>query len=320
MRTNTLLTLLLSAFLMTGCVDSDYDLSTASTGDIAIGDENMELEIPIVTFTLTTSDIDGTKTKASDDLTLDEILALANAFMPSGESVNIATLIDTETSSETTDGTVSSDYIEELVYMLIEELQTSTTKRESLAKELLANEDLIDDDVYTTFGIVDLEVYDSYVELANAILAAVSDVTDDDIDDIADDVVSYLSGDILTSLKEYANISDKTDINDVIDIPSSVTDMLGDTTITPSVSVESDLPFKIEITTLKISSDSNSEGIDFLDNDTAVNLDDILDILKSGSMSIDYAAALNSYSTGETTGEESLKIKVSMKVKGAIKL
>ncbi len=368
MRTNTLFTLLLSAFVMTGCVDSDYDLSNASAGDIAIGDENMELEIPIVTFTLTTYDIDGTtaptdggtamigSTRSDETVTGDEtmslndMLTLINAFLPSGGSIDIQTLVYDESttleqeslnSNNAYSSTEYDSYLEELICGLLDELYTSSQKRLDLAEQLL---DYYADgsmsDVISTFDIDD-ELFNNEdtAGIADGIYDAIEDAQDNQatydameegteknnydeitIDDIVASVQSYFQTEgIIDALKEYANISESTTVKDTISVPSEVSDMLGDATITPSVSVESDLPFEIEISSLSISSGAGGDTVDFMSGDSQ-DLSTILDILSSGTMSIDYNATLNSYSTSSTTGDETLKIKVSLKVKGAIKL
>ncbi|MFI3282403.1 MAG: hypothetical protein SNG10_02600, partial [Rikenellaceae bacterium] len=298
---------LVAALLAVSCVDSSYDLSKVSTDDFVIGDDNSEFEVPVATITLTSDNLQSgssssggalslsnveVATRASlDDVTFTDILELINAFLPSGESVDIANLTDESTKEEE---------VTSLVEMLIDELMTRDSKCADLAAVLHSYVDDIENaseisevldylDIDTTADkITESEIYDALIDLRS---------TDpDDIEEFKELLVAAILENLIVDLTEYTNITVEENI-DPISIPSDVIDIISNNTegannsLSVVITIEHNFPFTFEIEAIELVNSYSTPTVKYLYVTQAgeesyrneIDIDELTSILEAGN-------------------------------------
>ncbi len=320
--------------LCAGCVDDSYDLSSVNTDNITVGSDDSEFYIPIVTLTLSTEGLTDNTTSTpvattntgssaivtmrgasggDTELSFQELLDLVNAFLPSGSTVSISSLV----ANSAYDG--FNTYSEYLANALVTELKESETKRLELAEVLkaYAEDDVIDEATYTSLGLDKSNIKSSSdAQIAEDIETAL----DEDSVSIETQIATFISADIVGEyLAEYQNVTvDQTDLGD-ISIDSSISDLLGeDVKITPVITQVDELPFEISINTLKLT-DGEGKEVDLInyDENDGISFTDVLDILNNGAQ-IDCDISLDNYDPSKTG--DTMIIKLSLKIEGKLSL
>lgn len=334
---------LVAALLAVSCVDSSYDLSKVSTDDFVIGDDNSEFEVPVATITLTSDNLQSgssssggalslsnveVATRASlDDVTFTDILELINAFLPSGESVDIANLTDESTKEEE---------VTSLVEMLIDELMTRDSKCADLAAVLHSYVDDIENaseisevldylDIDTTADkITESEIYDALIDLRS---------TDpDDIEEFKELLVAAILENLIVDLTEYTNITVEENI-DPISIPSDVIDIISNNTegannsLSVVITIEHNFPFTFEIEAIELVNSYSTPTGKYLYVTQAgeesyrneIDIDELTSILEAGNgATISTGINLLEYLSSDSIDDYWMKIKISVIKTGAI--
>ncbi len=210
-------------------VDENYDLSNVSFDDIEIGSEESIFTVPIATITLTSGDLNGTGsgtaaavassvavTRATSDLSFTDILALINAFLPSGTEVNVSDLTDESKKGET---------IADLADELVKELQSSEQKIAELAAVMYEYQERFDDSLFAAIGLDSSKTY-SEEEFQDAIKATLSSGDMDTIAGFTSAICNLIDVDIASELEEYSEMEIDQSV-DSVEIPSELVDILG---------------------------------------------------------------------------------------------
>lgn len=316
---------LLTALAVVGCVDDSYDLTKVTSDDIVIGDDDSVFEAPVATITLTRDNFIGASTRASI-LTFDEVLTLVNGFLPSGESVDIAVLVDDATSeSEAT----------RLVSLLIDELMVSDSKCQTLADVFYSYTSDLDNEaevaavfdyfnINTESGAVTTDdIHDAFMTLRTYDEAEVGELNEL--------LVDVFLNNIVDGLNEYIDI-EVGELFESVSVPSDIVDLISDYADILSIVVtyEHNYPFTLNFGEFNITNYSASPSSLTLYDVTAkgettipmeVDFNELVALLESGnSMNIYTSFSLAEYLSNDTAGDYWLKLKISVIKKGGILL
>lgn len=330
---------LVALVMATSCVDENYDLSKVSFDDVEIGSEDTTISMPLATITITGDDLDGNgngtgvvATSASSSAIMPtrsdvsygftEILELINAFLPTGETVDISILIaDDEDAKESE--------IERLVNLLIDELQSSEQKVADLASVIYSYKDYVNLTSFTDSnnGVLNLKDEFTEVDIIDAINEYVL-YTEDDYDqyikDFADAVVALIDDEVVSQLKEYSKMEIDQEVESV-ELPSDIIDILGgdEETVSIIATYTHNFPFTFDISEIVftgadgvcITISLTSEGEEPVVN--SFTLSEISSVLSDGS-TLNSGISLKTY-TSIAVGDYAITIKISIQKTGNLK-
>ncbi len=334
-----------AALATVSCVDSDYDLANVSTDDIVIGDDDSVFEIPVATITLTPDNLNGASAGSSlassnsssfdeiatrsstDESTFSNILKLVNAFLPSGESVDIALL---------TDDATSEAEVTRLVTILVEELLVNNTKCLDLAEALYDYTDDLDDkeevsSLFTYLGLTGDPDDMTVEEIYNALIG-LREYSDSEIVEFEALVVDVILANMVLELQFYVDLEVEEAI-DPFSISSDIADLISSNTSSSAstlsivITYEHNFPFTFNFNELKlINSSANpsemtfsvtAQGEDTIP--TEVDFDEFTSILEGGDGATIYTSLnLDEYLSNDNSGDYWLKIKISVVKTGSI--